>query len=71
MVPGAMVSVALFLTYTLFMSFTTPLHVVFVVMSAETVVTVAGYTVFSGSKFAQPDVQSVAGVLSVTGNAPR
>jgi hypothetical protein len=26
--------------------------------------------VFSGSKFDQPLVQSVAGVLSVTGNAP-
>ena len=42
----------------------------FVVMSAETVVTVAGYTVFSGSKFDQPFAQFVAGVPSVTGKAP-
>ena len=65
-----MVNVALFFTYTLFCNKITPLHVVFVVMSADTVVTVAGYTVFSGSKLDQPLAQFVAGVPSVTGKAP-
>ena len=41
-VPGAIVKVALFFTYILFCNKITPLQVVLVVMSVETVIVVAG-----------------------------
>jgi hypothetical protein len=61
-VPGRMVNVAEFLTYILFCNKITPLQVVLVVISVETVVVVAGSSVFSASKFDHPEVQSYAAV---------
>jgi len=46
-------------------------QVVLVVIFALTVTVGVAYVVFAGSKLAHPDVQSVAGVLSVTGKAPK